>query len=173
MTTKIYCLFDENDIPIYIGKTIQKLEVRKTHHQCRLKQKVTIIELDSVDSDWKFWEKYWINQFKVWGFNLKNRNNGGGGITKHSEQTKQLMSQQRKGKLFSEEYRKKLSEAGKSKVFTNEHRANIGKTSLGRTKSDEVKKKISEKLKGIIRPPMNDEVKEKIRNTLLNKNKQR
>jgi hypothetical protein len=81
------------------------------------------------------------------------------------------MSQQRKGKIFSDEYRNKLSISAKQKVFTDKHKANIGKKSLGRTKSDEVKKQISEKLKGIKRNPMSDEQKEKIRQTILLKNK--
>ena len=166
MKTIIYCIFDENETPIYIGKTVQKMDVRKNYHKHRFGHDVSVMELDYVD-DWKFWEKYWIEQFKVWGYDLRNRNNGGGGPTKHSEQTKHLMSQQRKGKVFSEEYRHKLSVAAKTKVFTDKHKANIGKTSLGRTKSDEVKKQISEKLKGIKRNPMSDEQKEKIRQTLL------
>ena len=170
MKTIIYCIFDEKDIPIYIGKTIQKMDVRKNYHKHRFGHNVSIMELDYVD-DWKFWEKYWIEQFKVWGYDLRNRNSGGGGPTTHTEQTKQLMSQQRKGKIFSDEYKHKLSIAAKQKVFTDKHRANIGKTSLGRIKTDEIKKQISEKLKGIKRPPMSDEQKEKIRQTLLLKNK--
>jgi hypothetical protein len=170
MKTIIYCIFDENEMPIYIGKTIQKINVRKNHHRHRFGHDISVIELDYVD-DWKFWEKYWIEQFKVWGYDLRNRNSGGGGPTKHSEETKQLMSQQRKGTLFSDAHKNKLSISAKQKVFTNEHKANIGKTSLGRTKSDEVKKRISQKLKGIKRKPMSDEVKEKIRQKLLLKNK--
>ena len=170
MKTIIYCIFDENETPIYIGKTVQKMDVRKNYHKHRFGHDVSVMELDSVD-DWKFWEKYWIGQFKVWGYDLRNRNSGGGGPTKHTEKTKQLMSEQRKGKIFSDEYKDKLSDAAKRKVFTDTHRANIGKTSLGRTKSDEVKKQISEKLKGIKRAPMSDEHKEKIRKTLLLKNK--
>lgn len=29
--------------------------------------------------EWQFWERYWISQFKAWGFNLKNINLGGEG----------------------------------------------------------------------------------------------
>jgi hypothetical protein len=29
--------------------------------------------------EWGFWEIYWINQFKTWGFELKNLTNGGDG----------------------------------------------------------------------------------------------
>jgi hypothetical protein len=210
MKTYIYCVFDENDIPIYIGKTTdESLSTRLSSHKKRLNKNITIADIDCVDStEWKECEKFWIEQFRQWGFYLLNKNKGGGGPMilseehkrkiglankgkkkkplseehkrkliesnlgrKASNETKQLMSQQRKGKIFSDEYRNKLSISAKQKVFTNEHKANIGKTSLGRTKSDEVKKRISEKLKGIKRKPMSDEVKEKIRQKLLLKNK--
>lgn len=36
--------------------------------------------LDEVsEDDWKFWEKYWIQQCIVWGFNLVNHTSGGEG----------------------------------------------------------------------------------------------
>jgi hypothetical protein len=210
MKTYIYCVFDENDIPIYIGKTTDaSLSTRLSSHKKRLNKNITIADIDCVDStEWKECEKFWIEQFRQWGFYLLNKNKGGGGPMilseehkrkiglankgkigkplseehkrklrethlgrKASAETKQLMSQQRKGKVFSDEYKHKLSVAAKQKVFTDKHKANIGKTSLGRKKSDEVKKQISEKLKGIKRPPMSVETKEKIRQTLLLKNK--
>jgi len=38
--------------------------------------------LDEVlESEWIFWERFWINQFKVWGFNLVNHTEGGDGLT--------------------------------------------------------------------------------------------
>ncbi len=35
---------------------------------------------DEVE-DWKFWESYWIEQFRCWGFKLENKNIGGNGPT--------------------------------------------------------------------------------------------
>lgn len=32
-------------------------------------------------SEWKFWEKYWISQFRTWGFKLVNRTEGGDGVS--------------------------------------------------------------------------------------------
>ncbi len=210
MKTSIYCIFDESDKPVYIGKTNDlTLKNRFSGHKKRFGKNISISEIDCVDTEkWKEAETFWIEQFRQWGFNLENKNKGGGGPVfltdehkykisiankgkvgkklsdehkrklietnlglKRSEKTKQLMSIQRKGKIFSDEYRKKLSESAKRKVFTDTHKANIGKTSLGRVKSDEVKKQISEKLRGIKRGPMSEEQKEKIRNSLLNKNK--
>lgn len=170
MKTIIYCIFTETNIPIYIGKTIQKMDIRKNFHKRRFGNNITIMELDYVD-DWKFWEKYWIEQFKVWGYSLLNRNKGGGGPTKHTKQTRELMSQQRKGKTFSDEYRKKLSEAAKHKIFTEEHRRKIGEKSIGRKFSIEAKLKMSEAKKGKDTwnkgKSLSNEHKQKIKETLL------
>jgi group I intron endonuclease len=93
MKVYIYCLFDESEIPIYIGKTKNSLIKRESQHQKRLKQEVNIFELDFVEeSDWKLWECYWIDQFRHWGFELYNQNKGGGGPESHSLETRNKMS---------------------------------------------------------------------------------
>lgn len=91
---KIYTLKDPftNEIR-YVGKTKYSLNDRLCKHLITyernhranwirkiLKQgKKPIIELvEEVDErDWKFWEKYWIEQFRQWGFNLTNATEGG------------------------------------------------------------------------------------------------
>lgn len=93
MKVYIYCIFDENEIPIYIGKTKNSLTKRESQHQKRLKQKVNIFGLDFVEEkDWKYWECYWIEQFRQWGFELNNQNKGGGGPESHSLETQKKMS---------------------------------------------------------------------------------
>lgn len=43
--------------------------------------KILIEETDRVDDiNWKYWEIYWIEQFKNWGFKLTNGTEGGEGI---------------------------------------------------------------------------------------------
>lgn len=57
--------------------------------------------IDEVDfNEWVFWEKYWISQFKTWGFNLVNDTDGGEGQYGRifSEETKLKMSLVKKGK---------------------------------------------------------------------------
>ena len=49
-----------------------------------LKPKIEILEEVPIE-DWKFWEVYWISQFKTWGFNLTNHTFGGDGITFSNE----------------------------------------------------------------------------------------
>jgi len=78
----------------YVGKT-NNLKIRLGNHLCGRQKthKVNWIKslksqglipvmkiLDEVyKEDWIFWEVYWINQFKIWGFNLVNATNGGDG----------------------------------------------------------------------------------------------
>ena len=38
--------------------------------------------LDEInESEWKYWEKFWIEQFRQWGFDLVNHTSGGDGLT--------------------------------------------------------------------------------------------
>lgn len=69
-----------------------------------LKPILNIIE--ECENDWIQSEIYWIEQFKVWGFNLLNFTKGGEGFRhKHSEESKKKMSLAQKGlkKNFTEE----------------------------------------------------------------------
>ncbi len=100
--TFIYFLHKGDKIPFYVGKSIN-VNLHRSYQHKKTYGKDTIIEIiDIVESkDWKFWESYWIEQFKCWGFKLKNKNNGGGGPNKYSEYSKQLKSNSMK-KLWKE-----------------------------------------------------------------------
>lgn len=130
--TYIYYLHRGDGIPFYIGKTINPPQ-RKAEHKYKIKGgcKPEFVILDTVPTkEWSFWEKYWISQFKVWGFILENLNNGGGGVTFKSEQSKIKQSQSLIGHSISEETKKKMS-----------------KSALGRHHSPEQSKKLSKSLK--------------------------
>lgn len=122
----------------YIGKTIQKLEKRLTahvyeskhrkNHKCNwinklirenVKPKIKLIDTVSEDN-WEFWETYWIEQFKTWGFKLVNQTPGGEGY-KHSDETKEKIS---------------IANSGKNHYF------------YGKNHTKESKEKISKSLKG-------------------------
>jgi len=92
--TYIYFLHKGDNKPFYIGKSVNKNLVRAYQHK-KTYGKDTIIEvIDIVNTtEWKFWEKYWISQFKSWGFTLLNKNNGGGGPIKYSDYSKKLKSE--------------------------------------------------------------------------------
>jgi NUMOD3 motif-containing protein len=150
MTRFIYIL-TENEIPIYVGKTNNIIKRTNNH-----KKKYPNAKLDVIDevkqSEWKFWESHYISLYKSWGFKLKNKNNGGGGIDGHTIETKLKLSKLHKGKIVSEETKKKISDAGKNRVYSKERNEKISKAHKGhhRAVSEETKKKISQTLKGNI-----------------------
>lgn len=98
----------------YVGKTKSKLNRRlnqhcskqnlknKSHNVNWIKSilsrnsKPIIEELDFIkESEWEFFEQYWIEQFLQWGFNLTNLTKGGevGCLNyKHTESAKQRIS---------------------------------------------------------------------------------
>jgi len=102
----IYTLSSTRDINNirYVGKTTQALKRRLQGHLCDAKKalktnrinryclnwinkeilegyEIIIEELDSMTfenkNEWKWLEKYWISQMKIWGFNLTNLTEGG------------------------------------------------------------------------------------------------
>ncbi len=115
--TIIYYLHNGNEVPFYVGKT-NKLSFRIGHHRKTYGNNIQMEVLDIVDTDnWVFWERYWISQFKTWGFNLTNANDGGGGLTKcdFGPERGKKISQSSKGQ----------SRSNKGKPFTEEHKAKI------------------------------------------------
>ena len=99
--TYIYTLSDHNGNVRYVGKSDNPTKRLWTHiseskkgfdnHKHRwmrwLLKNENFPILDIIDEvfvdDWRFWESYWIEQFKAWGFKLTNSTKGGdGGITK-------------------------------------------------------------------------------------------
>jgi hypothetical protein len=93
----IYTL-EENNVPYYIGYTTRTIKERKREHKHKLKKQITQVIIDEVEDDeCKYWEKFWIAQYKNWGFKLINKNKGGGGVEKHTEQTKKQIGNSMKG----------------------------------------------------------------------------
>jgi hypothetical protein len=77
--TKIYYLHRGNNIPFYIGKTINEKD-RKHQHKNKLGKDVTLEVIDEIPTkEWRYWEEFYISLFKHWGFELENKNNGGCG----------------------------------------------------------------------------------------------
>ena len=88
-------------------------------------------------------EDHWMNQATFPVFDNRGM--------KHSTETRQKMSEARKGKTRSEETKRKMSEAlkgksswNKGKTLSEETRRKISETKKGKTLSEEHKKKISE-----------------------------
>ena len=98
--TKIYYLHYGDNIPIYVGKTNSLLRVRLNAHQRKSykNNKIYIEEIEEVIIDeWKFWESFYIELFKSWGYSLNNKNNGGGGVTTQTFETRLQISKSKKG----------------------------------------------------------------------------
>ena len=147
-TTFIYVLVDpitnyvryvgkSDDVVIRLKEHIRKAKYAKTHKNnwiisLSLKGQKPMLEvIDEVPIvEASFWEKYWISQMKVWGFNLTNCADGGIGGNlgyvvnqkisqakkgfKHSDITKKAISDYRKGKKHSEKTIKHFSETRKN-----------------------------------------------------------
>lgn len=129
--TKIYIL-ERNGVPFYVGKTLQEIKERFYTHKDK-KENSEIFEIDCVDdSEWRFWESWYIELFKSWGFELENKNNGGGGrgpgwISSPERNAKIKASMKNHSQYYTDEVRKKISSSnkGKSKPFTKEHQQNM------------------------------------------------
>ena len=82
---------------VYIGKSFHP-SARKNHHRKKYGDVIIFTIIDTIPSfshkDWKPFEVYWISQFRQWGFDVQNQNNGGGG----SPQWNDIQKKNRKGK---------------------------------------------------------------------------
>jgi len=140
--TIIYYLHKNNNIPFYIGKTIN-IKQRKQSHKNKFNSKILLEIIDEVPtSEWKFWEKYYISLFKSWGFKLDNKNNGGGGNTFLDQNTKDLISKKKKGVIYSKERNLKISIAQKGRKISKEENIKRSLSLKGYKHSIERNKKI-------------------------------
>lgn len=154
--TKIYFLHRGDNVPFYIGKTKTKLKGRIYGHKYHFGFGVQIEEIDEVPtSEWRFWEKYYISLFKSWGFNLENKNEGGGGLTNLTQKHKDSISSAWKNKskeeltIINDKRRKgnlgkKKPGAGRNKLFTQEQKIALGNRSYYKTEEFlvKIKKKV-------------------------------
>ena len=109
MVTIIYFLHKGDNIPFYIGKTKNKNLHRNYQHKYTYGSDTMLEILDEVPTkDWKFWEQHYISLFKSWGFDLKNKNNGGGGPVVYSNESKNKKSESLKKTWASNNFERKL-----------------------------------------------------------------
>jgi hypothetical protein len=150
---KIYCLHKGDDKPIYVGKTKSTLSTRLNAHKLRKKESTLFItELDYVnENEWRFWEEWYIRLFRSWGFLLENKNNGGGGLAFHNDDTKKRISESRTGKLGPYKGKKRPKEFGekiKNNLIRNkkisESNMGVSKSNKGKAFTEEHKKKIKD-----------------------------
>jgi predicted GIY-YIG superfamily endonuclease len=140
MNYYIYHLELKNDI-IYVGKT-NNPKRRLANHKITYGQNVKMVILDCV-KNWRKIEKKYIKEYKLMGYDLQNKNEGGGGPNFNSPHTRSLISKNQpktkpphtkeakkkisishtglKKKPCSEARKQKISKANKGKKF------NLGK----------------------------------------------
>jgi hypothetical protein len=124
--TKIYYLHRGDDIPFYVGKSRRHLERLENHKQTFGSN----IEMEVISEvkNWRRWEKYYIKKYINLGYQLENKNEGGGGADIVSQETKDKISQSKLGYKYSLESSIKKSRALKGKPFSKEHKAKIKAT---------------------------------------------
>ena len=151
----------------YIGKTIQDAE--KTRIRDHLRGKGSQPVKDAIEKYGKdaltyeilhdgiipefldTLEKEAIAKFNTVAPHGYNRNRGGSGSVKHSEEARRKMSESTKGenhpmygKKHSDETKQKISEAHKGKTISEEHRRKISEVQIGTSVSEETRRKMSE-----------------------------
>lgn len=134
---KIYYLHRGDNILFYIGKTKTTLKKRIYRHKLKFGENIQIEEIDLVNlNEWKFWEEFYIELFKSWGFKLENKNKGGGGLEYHTQETKNKISNSFKSKSKEEiesiNNKRRLSNLGKKRIgggrkpYTKEQKIALG-----------------------------------------------
>jgi group I intron endonuclease len=133
--TYIYCLIHDNHVR-YVGKSdnpSKRFEehLRKCKYQITYKdkwlfgliessQKPELLILDKVPFDeFGFWEDFYINLFKSYGFKLTNLAPGGCGGNFGLETNKKI-SEKLKGRIFNEEWKLKISKYRTGKKHSEE-----------------------------------------------------
>lgn len=160
----IYCYTNTTNGMQYIGQT-NNLKRRDNAHRNDKRNNYFDNHLQKHPEDFKLeilrcfhdisqealdeWEIYFIaklNTKKPNGYNLTDGGNGSRGY-KHTEETKQKMSEAKKDIKFTEEHKQKISKAMKGKKITEETRKkmslNNARYMLGKHHTEESKKKIS------------------------------
>lgn len=212
METFIYALIDPRNKQVrYVGKSNNpkgrlnghlkdKMRTHKANWIKKLLQeqlKPELLILDKVlESEWQFWEVYYIDLYKSWGFSLTNGNGGGYGMLNCTKATRRKMRIAKLGKpgnklgykasaatieknrlaklgtKASLETKIKMSLASKGKQKSKEHKISISKAKKGKpghvawNKGRSHSPETLEKLKRINKKNMTSEKKKRISHTV-------
>lgn len=169
--TFIYELIDpKNGVTRYIGKT-NNIDLRfdghirnrfkyTSHKNNWIKQllsedlKPIINVIDEVPiNEWPFWERYWIAQYKAWGFNLTNSTDGGEGLLNPTKEIREKISKGNMGKP-SPFKNKKHTKEGLIKKSENMIGKNLGK----KYKSNNINQHTLRKQKPVFKIDLNNNI---------------
>jgi len=141
------------DNKVYIGKTIN-IKHRESAHKKTFGYNIKLTIIDKIESldrkDWKPLEIKWIQYYKDLGYNIVNKNKGGGGPEFVTNETKIKIGNKNKCPK-PEGFKEKISLSLKGRkwksnyICTEKHKESIRKAN-SKPKSKETKKKISESL---------------------------
>jgi len=112
--TYIYLItgIDNSPYKAYVGKTVNPTSRKSNHNKVygyHIDYSI-VDEINSLDSkDWKPLESYWIEQLRQWGFEVINKNDGGGGPSFRTEDERKRISKSKTGKKASSETKLKMS----------------------------------------------------------------
>ena len=172
--TVIYLITNCYDDPnkIYIGKT-KNPKTRELEHKRIFGDQINYSYIDEVDSFdreyWMYLESYWIEQFRQWGFDIQNKNKGGGGPSFQPQSMKDSIRKANTGNKYNLGI--KQSKETISKRFKNMDWVRIGlkisNAKKGKTIFSEEWKEKMRKPKG----PMSDITKIKIHKSQIGKPK--
>jgi hypothetical protein len=150
--TQIYLITNCFNKPnsVYIGKErSHKQDKRINQHKRTYGNDITFSYIDYVNSweskDWKSLEQYWISQFKCWGFEVLNKNPGGGGAVVISEESKLRISIANKGRSInkgvpkSQSHKDKIGLAHKNKTILQSTRDKTSNSLKGRKQTEQEK----------------------------------
>ena len=126
-TVYIYYLHLGDNIPFYVGKSVSPTSRRNDHvHRKLIPNHDCFCIIDQFpEHEWKYWERFYIGLFKSWGFALTNKNDGGGGLTKHNHDSISKISQSMTGKVMSDDTKKKMSNSAKGRKNTPEQKQKL------------------------------------------------
>lgn len=173
-TTFIYGLLDPETKEVrYIGKSnrpqrrlIRHLREERNNHKCNWLKSLNgsspeLIIIDEViNSEWEFWESFYIELFRSWGFNLTNSTEGGLGTRGftgmvHSEETKNLLRKQSTGRRHPNQYqcgfdnpRCKVTEEDIIEMYRLKYKENLPYKKIG-NQFNMHRKSVAQILKGL------------------------
>lgn len=168
-----YAYLREDGTPYYIGKGSGTRIYQKSGRIVKPpkdKSRIIFLKKNLTEGEAFRHEVYMISVFgrKDIGTGiLRNKTDGGDGVSGLCEETRIRMSEINKGqnnpmygKKISEEHKRKISEFNKSRIVSGETRKKLREINLGKICSEETKRKISESKKG---KTLSEEVKAKLR----------
>jgi len=136
LTKEIKYVGKSNNPKNRIKQHLYEFRTNRKVNQYKDKLKPLLVILDEVPIDeWGYWESWWLEVCRGWGFGMVNLLQGGDGCSKHHPETIEKISKSQSGK--------------NNAMHGKKHSDETKKKFLLRKLTEEQKKKISQSRKGI------------------------